>query len=232
MLPVRSGASPLHPTPPSAARLKQALGSHKHDNDKKMNITIFIFLLFYPAIALANAGIPMLMLLWPFSILTLIPVILIETYVIEKHLKLGIRATIKHTTKANLISTFFGVPLVWVLSFIAELIIMFSIISIFDLKSYPSPAMYNLSEPAQSILITVLTFPWLGGANGNIWIIQLALTLLLTLCFFASYLIERSYFIIKLPKIKKKKISTSIKIAHIYSYLFLLIVSFMLHLAN
>ncbi len=35
MLPVRSGASPLHPTPPTAARLKQALaareagGSHK-----------------------------------------------------------------------------------------------------------------------------------------------------------------------------------------------------------
>lgn len=61
----------------------------------------------------ADAGIPMLAIAWPGMFLALIPVVLIEAWVLKPRLCLSMRRALKLASVANLASTVVGVPIAW-----------------------------------------------------------------------------------------------------------------------
>lgn len=73
-----------------------------------------LLLVLTPASAAADAGIPMLFLIWPILRLMLLPVILIEGALAIRMLGLKPWRAWFSVTLANLLSTLLGIPLIWV----------------------------------------------------------------------------------------------------------------------
>lgn len=63
--------------------------------------------------ASANAGVPMLFVVWPASWLLLVPVILIEAWVAVRMLGIGFVMGLKLSARVNLITTLIGIPATW-----------------------------------------------------------------------------------------------------------------------
>jgi hypothetical protein len=83
-------------------------------------------LLLFPAAASANAGIPMLALAWPAYWIALVPVIVFEGIMARKIIGLEWGKSFKASTVANLVSTFLGIPITWLLLFLVEMAIAYS----------------------------------------------------------------------------------------------------------
>ena len=75
-----------------------------------------------PALVLANAGVPMLMVYGPVLLLALIPIILLETAIINRTARLGFGAMFWRIGVANALSTLVGVPLTWIALVVIQLI--------------------------------------------------------------------------------------------------------------
>jgi hypothetical protein len=78
----------------------------------------------WSAPARADAGIPMLALMWPFSWLAFVPVVLIEAHVAARMFGLGHDDALKLALKANAWSTLVGIPATWFLLLLIELLTM------------------------------------------------------------------------------------------------------------
>jgi len=75
---------------------------------------ILLSLAFFPSVAYANAGIPMLLIAWPVFGIALIPVVIIEWLVMKKNLShLGLWKLFRVTFYSNSLSTLLGIPLAW-----------------------------------------------------------------------------------------------------------------------
>ncbi|HEY5548391.1 MAG TPA: hypothetical protein VIL17_02205 [Coriobacteriia bacterium] len=66
-----------------------------------------------PALAYANAGLPMLAIAWPLSWAALIPIVVIEAVVGRRMAALTWGRALLATAAANIVSTFVGIPLTW-----------------------------------------------------------------------------------------------------------------------
>jgi hypothetical protein len=66
-----------------------------------------------PSVVWADAGIPMLVLVWPGAWLALVPVVLIEALVARRILELGWGRSLRVALVANLASTGLGIPVTW-----------------------------------------------------------------------------------------------------------------------
>ena len=75
-----------------------------------------------PSIAWADAGIPMLVLVWPGAWLALLPVVLVEALVARRLLRLGFRRSLKVALVANLVSTGVGIPVTWFALVLVEML--------------------------------------------------------------------------------------------------------------
>lgn len=184
---------------------------------KKLFFTLITFFLILST-AYADAGLPMLIVIWPMYWLLLIPIILIESCVSKHYL----HATPFHKilwpiTKANLISTFFGIPITWVLLYLLEKTL------ILLTKDTHPPFFYKLPEFWQRIIGIPMQAPWILPYNlDSFWIIPLTAIFLLIPFYFASAWIE-SVYLSKNLKISSdpiliKKISWK---ANLASYIFL-----------
>lgn len=74
-----------------------------------------------PSIARADAGIPMLAIVWPSSWLALVPIVFVEAIVARRLAFLPLRTCLWLSLEANLWSTFLGIPLVWLCLVILEI---------------------------------------------------------------------------------------------------------------
>jgi len=63
--------------------------------------------------AKADVGVPMLAVTWPGMLLALIPIVLLEAWVLNRRLRLSARRSLKFSIWANLASTVVGVPVTW-----------------------------------------------------------------------------------------------------------------------
>ena len=146
-----------------------------------------IVLLVCPGLALANAGLPMLAVVWPLSLPALLPVVLLESYVIGRLSELGVRQLLGSVFRANLLSTAVGLPMSWLALVALEFALASGVVSSGLSKSYPPR---ELAE----VLRVMLMAPWLGPVStGSEWIIPLAtMTLLIPFCL-VSYWFEASY---------------------------------------
>ncbi len=69
--------------------------------------------LIVPQVAQANAGLPMIYLVWPGMGLMLLPVVVLETFILRRALGTSLKRTLLIVMTANLISTALGIPLTW-----------------------------------------------------------------------------------------------------------------------
>jgi hypothetical protein len=132
-----------------------------------------------PAVALADAGLPMLAFMWPGMGYALIPVIVIETIVMMRMLKTALGRTAVVVTVANLVTTVAGVPLTWALAFGVQLLMG---------GGGVGPSVDTI---AGKLFAVTVQAPWLlPYVDQSPWMIPAAALFLLVPFFFASWLIE------------------------------------------
>lgn len=126
----------------------------------------------------ADAGVPMLFVTFPAMVLALVPVVLLESFVLVRILKRRASSLVKSATIANVVSTIIGIPLTWVLLVALEWIT-------------GGDAVHGFTAPLQKFLAVTWQAPWLLPYEGDLyWMVPTASLSLLVPFFFASYLIE------------------------------------------
>jgi hypothetical protein len=120
-------------------------------------VALAAFVVAWPAPAWADAGIPMLALVWPLSWLAFLPVVLIEAYVAVRMFGLAFPDTFKLALKANAWSTLAGIPATWFLLLLIEIVIG-------DLFGH----LLWESNPMIGWALTPLMLAWIGS-SGPSW---------------------------------------------------------------
>jgi hypothetical protein len=139
-----------------------------------------VVLVLWPGLALANAGLPMLMVAWPLSIAALVPVVVIESWVVRRTIGLPWRASLWQMSKANAVSTLVGIPLTWIALVVIEFGLAYVVTASGISTSYPPLALGEVGG-------VVLASPWLGPfREGGHWIVPVATASLLVPFFFVS----------------------------------------------
>ena len=158
------------------------------DKMKNIKCIVITFLLVYSAAtpAYADMGIPMLAWAWPWMIVSLIPIIIIESLYIQRSLKLSFGRTLKVMSIANIESTLIGIPITWVAWVIIEIILGYMGTLVFE--------NLHVSLPESASLLFALTVgaAWLTPAESNLyWMVPTASLVLLIPFFYVSWLLER-----------------------------------------
>lgn len=180
---------------------------------------ILLVLLAFPTVAMANAGLPMLAIVWPMSVPAFIPVVAVESWVVRRALNVSWRVAITQMVKGNIFSTLVGIPLAWVASVAVEFLLMFLVVNVTDSKSYPPHAIGQVGG-------IILSAPWLGPfREGGHWIIPLAMIVLLVPFFFASFWTEAWYVSRNLCPEAPERARRALWSANAYSYIGLFIAS-------
>ncbi len=95
----------------------------KLNKSKYFALGVFGFIAcIYPEICKADVGLPMIYLGFPFMLVVLVPVILIECLTYKTALNISLKSTLLPVGTANLISTIVGYPLAWTILLALELL--------------------------------------------------------------------------------------------------------------
>ncbi|MBX3486747.1 MAG: hypothetical protein KF798_02435 [Candidatus Paracaedibacteraceae bacterium] len=164
----------------------------------------------------ANAGLPMLFVIWPIFLFALIPVILIESLVFKfKMPELKWKSIFSSVGIANIISTVIGIPITWVVLVLIQLI------------TPGGQGTYSgLSNPVIGLLSVTLQAPWLLPYESQFyWMIPCAFLFLMIFFFIMSIFSERWILFKMLKKsysINQQETDNITLKANVYSYLFLI----------
>lgn len=140
-------------------------------------------ILVLPFPARANAGVPMLLLVWPASWVLFIPIVAIEAWIARRIVAMTIGRSVLATAVANAASTLAGIPLVWALLVLIEL-----------LASGGGEALGMSSFWLRVYAVTVQA-AWLIPYESDLhWMVPTAAIVLLVPFFFASVFVERLVF--------------------------------------
>jgi hypothetical protein len=141
------------------------------------------FIVAIPCSAHADAGVPMLALVWPASWILFIPVVAIEAWLAHRIAGLSVKRSVLATAVANGVSTLVGIPIVWGALACIELVV-----------SNGGEALGVDSYWHRVYAVTVQA-PWLIPYESELhWMIPLAAIVLLIPFFFASVFVERLVF--------------------------------------
>ena len=136
-------------------------------------------------IALADVGLPMIIIEWPLMLLALGPVIVLEALLIRRWVPLSHVDAFKGITKANVLSTLAGVPLAWLIMLAAEFAVVLPVGFAADKWHW------NLDAPVFKVVGLIVSSEWIGPEGNDLkWIIPSATAVLLVPCFFLSVWIE------------------------------------------
>jgi len=164
-------------------------------------------------------GFPMIILIYPEMLLGLVPVILIEAFILYKNSNLTKKESIKISSFANCISTIAGIPLVWGLLVIVELIVMSLI---FGTGGNYDTMLKFINNPFLKIIGVIITSPWLNNWENERWMASAACLILLIPFFFFSWSAE--LFIANIAKKffhkASENLNKAMKKANFYGYLF------------
>jgi hypothetical protein len=126
----------------------------------------------------ADAGVPMLFVEYPMMLFALIPVILAEFFVARKILSITPGNAFKGVAVANIVSTLFGFPLLWILLFLLELCV-------------GGGGARGLGTPWTRVYAVTIQAPWLIPYESDLyWMVPAAGLFLLLPAFFASVYLE------------------------------------------
>lgn len=132
----------------------------------------------WPKAALANAGIPMIVLAWPASWIAFVPVVLVEAAVARRVLALPTREALRLSLAANAWSTLAGIPITWALLTCLEMLAWSML-----------PMIGRELETVATSLLIPFSAPWIPSV-GERWIVFAAGAFLCVPFFFASVWIE------------------------------------------
>jgi hypothetical protein len=137
---------------------------------------------------LADVGLPMIVLQLPAMICALAPVIVIEALLIRRWVTLSHREAFTGIAKANLISTFIGVPAAWLI------MCVFEFTATIPLTAAVHDWYWKSDSPVLQAVGYLLTVAWLYPVPDEVaaWLVPAAAAVLLIPCFFVSVRLERS----------------------------------------
>lgn len=134
-------------------------------------------------VVFANVGLPMIVVAWPMAIVSLVPVIALESWIVWRNLRIPRKKAILKMSKANALSTLVGIPLTWIALAAIELGLGVLCIKL-------TGGQYGRQWICQGVS-RMTSAPWLGPyAYGWHWRVPLATLILLLPFFYASYRIE------------------------------------------
>lgn len=140
---------------------------------KKTALAICALML--PGIVYANAGVPMLFLAMPAFLISIVPIIAIETFYISKGLGLSISQSLKTVSVSNIASTIVGIPVTWFLLVLVQMLT-------------GGGGAYGLDSYMGKVLAVTWQAPWLIPYETDLnWMIPAAGLVLLVPFFFASW---------------------------------------------
>jgi hypothetical protein len=159
---------------------------------------------------LADVGVPMIFPQVILMAFALVPVVVIETVIIQRMITVSFWKGLKDIGLANLCTTIIGVPLAWFIMFILELV-----------SPYGGTAM-GLNTPTKELAAVTLQAAWLVPYEEDLhWMIPAAASVLLIPSFFISVFIERWILIRRWKEQEHKSISSAVFRANLLSYLLL-----------
>jgi len=136
-----------------------------------------------PCAASADAGVPMLALVWPASWVLFVPVVALEAWFARKIPGMPFKRCALASAAANAVSTLVGIPLVWVLLLVAD----------FGLGGSSAHGTDTLWLRMYAVTVQA---PWLIPYESELtWMVPAAAIVLLVPFFFASVFIERAVFL-------------------------------------
>jgi hypothetical protein len=154
----------------------------------------------------ADAGVPMLFVTFPAMVVALIPIIVLETYVVGRMLKLRAFPAAKPVAVANLVSTFVGIPMTWVL------------LVVFEFVTSGGDA-YGLQTFTQKFLAVTWQAPWLIPYEPDLsWMIPTASLVLLVPFFFTSYWVEAKVVAAMTRTCPRNEVKSAVFKANVASY--------------
>lgn len=172
---------------------------------------VFACALLLPGPALANIGVPMILLTLPGMVLTLVPVVLLEMWVLARRLELPAGKAFRVSAWANLATTFVGVPVTWILLYLLEMLT-------------GGGRAYGIETPLQKFLAVTWQAPWLipYEMDGNLeWMVPTAAMWLLVPSFFTSWWLEARVARRLLKDADRGRVKAAMLRANILSYSFL-----------
>jgi len=190
---------------PEACRSKypdEAVNMFKH----RAAIYVTWLIITAPAFAHANIGVPMLFVTLPAMIVALIPIILIEAALSFRHIDLPFRRLVKTTAIANLVSTFIGLPLAWIILVVLQM-------------GTGGGEAHGLDTPLQRFLAVTWQAPWLIPYDAHLdWMIPIAMLVLLVPFYFVSWWIEYLVAAKMLVDVDRQLIKRAMRNANFISY--------------
>jgi hypothetical protein len=165
-----------------------------------------LVLLSLSAPASANIGVPMIFITLPAMMFALLPIILVESYVLIRRLALPGGTAVKLSTIGNLASTLVGMPVTW---FVLVLLQMGS----------GGGAAPGIDSYLDKLLAVTWQAAWPVEYRGHThWIIPAATLTLMVPFFFASWLVE--YLVAKwfLASSTPLGLSAAVRTANLVSY--------------
>jgi len=146
----------------------------------KAHFIAFILLIAVaPTPAAANIGAPMIVVVAPWMVLWIIPVIAIEAWVLIKRLDLSKGKAAATSTLANLVSTAVGVPITWIALVLVQMI------------TGGGGIVYDFDTWLGKFLAVTWQAPWLMPYEESLgWMVPVAFSVLFIPFFFVSWWIE------------------------------------------
>lgn len=161
----------------------RTLGPRPEDWAWRILAALALLSLVAPGQARADAGVPMLALVWPASWILFIPVVAIETWVARRIVGLSVGRSVLATAAANATSTLIGIPLVWILLVLINLIVL------------GGGRALGIDSFWLRVYAVTVQAPWLIPYEEELyWMVPVAAMVLLVPFFFASVFIERLVF--------------------------------------
>ncbi len=163
-------------------------------------------LLFTPLHAEANIGLPMILIIAPDMLIALIPIILIESYIMSKQLTLAFIPSLKAASWGNIISTVIGIPITWAVLVAIQI-------------ATGGEKSYGLNSPINKFLAVTWQSPWLMPYKKEFhWMVPAAALFLLVPFFFVSWWIEYEIEKRVMKNIDHSQIKRAVRNANLVSY--------------
>lgn len=184
---------------------------------------IAFLLLLFPLSSYADAGIPLIILVYPAFSLMLPFIIVLEFYILKSHLQPLAKNSLKAVIVANLTSTLLGYPLAWLIS------LAYQLSTLFFLSLFP-----NIQNFSEEYFLYFTATAWLPPMdNVHPWLFFFTLILGLIPAFYISVYSE--YWIVKkiLKDIKNtKQLKDVVYTMNKYSYVGLITIIIVWYLAR
>jgi hypothetical protein len=150
---------------------------------RKLSLIVFVSALVLESSAYANAGVPMLGVVWPLAWGAFVPIVLIEAAVGRRLTTMSWQNAIFGSLGANVMSTLFGIPLTWLVLTVAEMVFT------------AGGTSYGLQSPLAVLLAVTVQAPWLVPYESELeWMIPAATTFLLPIFGLVSVYVEKRAF--------------------------------------